>query len=86
MYIFFTKIDLQFNHSYRRLSLKYHPDKNQEPGAELKFKQVAEAYDILSDREYTCHINCIQPDFSRVNTFLCSAEFNHEVVVACIAP
>jgi DnaJ-class molecular chaperone len=33
------------------LSLKFHPDKSQDPGAEKKFKQVAEAYDILSDRK-----------------------------------
>jgi DnaJ-class molecular chaperone len=29
--------------------LKYHPDKNKEAGAEAKFKEVAEAYEILSD-------------------------------------
>jgi DnaJ-class molecular chaperone len=39
---------------YRRLSLKFHPDKTQEPEAERKFKQVAEAYDILSDRKLCC--------------------------------
>ncbi|MFA5481084.1 MAG: molecular chaperone DnaJ [Bacilli bacterium] len=35
--------------SYRRLAKKYHPDINKEPGAEAKFKEVQEAYDILYD-------------------------------------
>ena len=43
-------------HSYRKLSLKFHPDKNQEPGVDLRFKQVAEAYDVLSDRKYDWRI------------------------------
>ncbi|XP_038617616.1 dnaJ homolog subfamily B member 13 isoform X2 [Tachyglossus aculeatus] len=34
---------------YRRLALKNHPHRNQEPGAADKFRQVAEAYDVLSD-------------------------------------
>lgn len=34
------------------MSLKYHPDKNQDIGSEMKFKHVAEAYDVLSDRKY----------------------------------
>jgi len=35
--------------SFRDLALKYHPDRNKEPGAEERFKEIAEAYAILSD-------------------------------------
>lgn len=39
-----------YAHSYRKLSLKYHPDKNKTPGADRKFYEIAEAYDVLRDR------------------------------------
>lgn len=34
--------------SYRKLALKYHPDRCKEPGSEEKFKEISEAYSILS--------------------------------------
>ncbi|XP_036373957.1 dnaJ homolog subfamily B member 9-like [Megalops cyprinoides] len=46
----------QIKKAFHRLAMKYHPDRNKSPDAEGKFREVAEAYEILSDekrrREY----------------------------------
>src|SRR5688572_16665565 len=42
----------EIKRSYRRLAMKYHPDRNNGEGraeAEMKFKECAEAYEVLSD-------------------------------------
>ena len=47
-----TATDQEIKSAYRKLALKYHPDRNQgDKKAEEKFKEAAEAYAILSDSE-----------------------------------
>ncbi|ELP94721.1 hypothetical protein EIN_340590 [Entamoeba invadens IP1] len=44
-----TSSDKDIRSSYRKLSLKYHPDKNKSPEAEEKFIQITKAYETLTD-------------------------------------
>jgi molecular chaperone DnaJ len=41
----------EIKNAYRKLALQYHPDRNKSPDAEGKFKEMSEAYAVLSDQE-----------------------------------
>jgi molecular chaperone DnaJ len=41
----------EIKRAYRQLARKYHPDVNKEPDAESRFKEITEAYEVLSDSQ-----------------------------------
>src|SRR5574344_2975741 len=43
--------EAEIKSAYRKLTKKYHPDVNKTPEAESKFKDINEAYEVLSDKE-----------------------------------
>jgi molecular chaperone DnaJ len=47
-----TASDAELKKAFKKLAMKYHPDRNpDDPAANEKFKEAAEAYEILSDSE-----------------------------------
>jgi len=43
--------DEAIKRAFRKLAFQYHPDRNKDPGSEEKFKEINEAYQVLSDPE-----------------------------------
>ncbi len=53
----------EIQRAYRKLARKYHPDVNKDRGAEDKFKQISEAYHVLTDPESRAQYDRFGPEF-----------------------
>ena len=49
----------QIKDTYRKLAMQFHPDRNKSPEAEEKFKEISEAYAVLSDDEKRQQYNAL---------------------------
>jgi curved DNA-binding protein len=56
----------EIQRAYRKLARQYHPDVNSDPAAEERFKDVSEAYDVLSDPQTRRRYDAFGPDFRQV--------------------
>jgi curved DNA-binding protein len=56
----------EIQRAYRKLARQYHPDVNHDPGAEERFKEVSEAYSVLSDLDTRKRYDRFGPDFRQI--------------------
>ena len=56
----------ELQRAYRKLARTYHPDVNKDPAAESRFKDISEAYDVLSNPETRHKYDAFGADFRRV--------------------
>ena len=56
----------EIQRAYRKLARQHHPDVNTDPGAEDRFKEISEAYDVLSDPQTRRRYDAFGPDFRQV--------------------
>ena len=71
--------DKEVKKAFRKLALKYHPDKSSEPEAEDKFRQIAEAYEVLRDPDRRRQYDQMgHTSFRQQNGFQAGGNFNFD--------
>ncbi|WP_284742313.1 DnaJ C-terminal domain-containing protein [Amycolatopsis sp. RTGN1] len=56
----------EIQRAYRKLARQYHPDVNKDPAAEDRFKEISEAYDVLSEPDTRRRYDAFGADFRQV--------------------
>src|SRR5258706_5634523 len=56
----------EIQQAYRRLARTYHPDVNSDPAAEDRFKDISQAYAVLSDPQTRRRYDAFRPGFRQV--------------------
>ena len=64
-----TATEQEIKSAYRKLAKKYHPDVNKTPGAERKYKDVNEAYEVLHDPEKRQKYDALGPNWEAAQQF-----------------
>ncbi|HNE02624.1 MAG TPA: DnaJ domain-containing protein, partial [Plasticicumulans sp.] len=64
-----TAAEDEIKKAYRRLARKYHPDVSKEAHAEARFKEVAEAWEVLRDPEKRADYDRLGPNFRNGQDF-----------------
>ncbi|WP_327103072.1 DnaJ C-terminal domain-containing protein [Nonomuraea glycinis] len=65
----------EIQRAYRKLVRAYHPDVNKDPGAEDRFKEISEAYAVLSDPEQRRRYDAFGHDFRQVPPHVDPADY-----------
>ncbi len=56
----------EIQQAYRKLARTHHPDVNSDPGSEERFKDISEAYSVLSDPQTRRRYDAFGPDFRQI--------------------
>ena len=76
----------EIQRAYRKLARQHHPDVNKDPAAEARFKDISEAYDVLSDPEQRKRYDAFGEDFRRVPPDVSPEEWRRARAYAGAAP